>query len=143
LDPKDYLVKEYCLPFENCNEKWFTNLSQFNIPTKVQRLLQLCPNFSLPTVNSSNNIVQLIKNIENNIIKLDDDTQNATRNLSIPLLHKLKNSLQRLDIIDNKIFDLIKHTNKFIKNNLNIIFTRADKGNITVALDKQDYINNI
>jgi len=44
---------------------------------------------------------------------------------------------------DIQIIDLIKITNKFIKNNLNIIFTRADKGNITVALEKSEYLNKI
>jgi len=43
---------------------------------------------------------------------------------------------------DIQIIDLIKITNKFIKNNPNIIFTRADKGNITVAL-KTEYLNKI
>jgi len=37
----------------------------------------------------------------------------------------------------------MKITNKFVKNNPNIIFTRADKGNITVALDKTEYLNKI
>jgi len=31
----------------------------------------------------------------------------------------------------------------FIKNNPNIIFTRADKGNITVTLEKTEYLNKI
>lgn len=30
-----------------------------------------------------------------------------------------------------------------MKNNPDIIFTRADKGNITVAIQKNDYINKI
>jgi len=37
----------------------------------------------------------------------------------------------------------MKIANKFIKNNPNIIFTRADKGNITVALNKTEYLNTI
>lgn len=34
-------------------------------------------------------------------------------------------------------------TKKFIKNNPNVIFTRADKGNITVALANHDYKHKI
>jgi len=34
-------------------------------------------------------------------------------------------------------------TKKFIKNNPNIIFTRGDKGNITVALERDNYLNII
>jgi len=45
---------------------------------------------------------------------------------------------------NNKVFEklscLIKTTKHFIKNHPNVIFTRADKGNITVALDRNDYI---
>jgi len=44
---------------------------------------------------------------------------------------------------DIQITDLIKTINKFIKNNPNIIFTRADKGNIIVALEKTEYLNKI
>jgi len=43
---------------------------------------------------------------------------------------------------DIHIIDLIKITNKFIKNNSNIIFTRADKGN-HCGLRKTEYINKI
>jgi len=34
-------------------------------------------------------------------------------------------------------------TDEFIKNNPNIIYTRADKGNIIVALNRIDYVNKI
>jgi len=43
--------------------------------------------------------------------------------------------------INQKLFKLIKFSNQFLKDNQNIILTKADKGNITVALDKTDYIN--
>jgi len=34
-------------------------------------------------------------------------------------------------------------TKQFCRNNKNIIFTKADKGNITVALDRKVYINKV
>jgi len=143
IDPVKHFVNELSAPFETCNEKWFMNLSQHNIPDKVKRLLQFGHNFSLPMTNPDNSIIQLIKNIENNIIKLNDDTQNTIRNWSIPLLHKLKNSSHIRDNMDSTIMNLMTYTKKFIKSNPNLIFTRADKGNITVALNKLDYINRI
>jgi len=106
-------------------------------------LLQLGQNFSLPSTNTKNNIVQLIKNIENNIINLHQDTQNEIRNRSIPILHNLTSKSLYKDPIDIQITDLMKITNKFLSNNPNIILTRADKGNITVALDKTEYLNKI
>jgi len=38
---------------------------------------------------------------------------------------------------------LLKTTRSFCKENKNTIFTKADKGNITVALDRDHYINSI
>jgi len=42
-----------------------------------------------------------------------------------------------------KILNLMNITKKFIKNNPDIIYTRADKGNITVALNRIEYTNKI
>jgi len=55
-------------------------------------------------------------------------------------LHKL--DLYRSDI-DLKILDAVSSTKKFLKDNPNILFTKADKGNIVVALDKNEYIKNM
>jgi len=43
--------------------------------------------------------------------------------------------------IDLKILDAVSLMKKFIKDNPDILFTRADKGNTVVALDKVDYLN--
>jgi len=39
--------------------------------------------------------------------------------------------------------NLKKTCNQFIKNNPQIIFTRADKGNTTVILERNEYINKM
>jgi len=44
---------------------------------------------------------------------------------------------------DVKIIKLLNTTKEFLKNNPNIIFIRADKGNITVAVNKIEYTNKI
>jgi len=74
VDPKNYLGTKKFSPLDSVNNKWFINWSNIHIPDNVQRLLQLGHNFSLPSVNSNNNIIQTIKNIENNIIKVHTDT---------------------------------------------------------------------
>jgi len=63
------------------------------------------------------------------------------RNRSLPILHNLKSKSLHKDTKDMQILELLQRTNKFIKNNPNVIFTRADKGNITVALDRTEYCN--
>jgi len=91
----------------------------------------------------NNNIIQLIKNIENNIKKLHPDTQKEIRNRSVSLIHNLMLSSLYRDTNDRKILNLMNITNNFIKMNPNITYIRADKGNITVALNRTDYINKL
>jgi len=143
LDPQKYSKNIEICPLDSVNDKWFINLSHRNIPFEVQCLLQLGQNFSLPANNKNENIIQLIKNIENNIIKLHSDTQKEIRNRSIPIMHNFMSSSSCLDINDRKINNLLKVTSKFIKNNSDIIYSRADKGNITVALDRIEYMTKL
>jgi len=143
INPQNFSNTTNRSSLDYINNKWFKNLSSVEIPHNVQRLIQLGHNFSLPSTDSNNNVVQLIKNIENNIINLHQDTQNEIRNRSIPILHNLTSKSLYKDPIDIHITDLMKITNKFLNNNPNIILTRADKGNITVALDKNEYLNKI
>jgi len=143
LDPRNYSNILNTSSFDLINNKWFINFSYVNIPQNIQRLLQLGQNYPLPFTNTKNNIIQLIKNIENNIIKLYQDTQNEIRNRSMPFIHNLMSKSLYKESTDIQIIDLIKITNKFIKNNPNIIFIRADKRNITVALEKTEYLNKI
>jgi len=103
-------------------DKWFVNLSRQNIPQHVQILLQLGQNFSLPAINTKNNITQFIKNIENNITRLDTDIQTEVRNRSIPLLHNLLSKIVYNQPIDKKIITLLESTKKFLKYNPNILF---------------------
>jgi len=44
---------------------------------------------------------------------------------------------------DKQIIENKKITNQFINNNSNLLITRVDKSNITVALDKDYYFNKI
>jgi len=143
LDPTDFQDMIHSSSIDSIKSKWFINLSHYKVPHKVQSLLQLGQNFSLPSTNTNNNIVQIIKNIENNIINLHEDTQVEVRNRSIPVIHNLLSKVIYEDPIDIQILDRLKITKDFVKNNPNIIFTRADKGNITVALDKIEYFNKI
>jgi len=119
------------------------NLSHSIIPKNVQHLLQLGQNFSLLSNDSENNTIQVNKNIENNIINNHDDTQSEVRNRSLPILHNLKSKSLHKDTKDMQILELLRRINKYIKNNPNVIFTRADKDNITVALDITEYCNRI
>jgi len=93
----------------------------------------------MPVSNIKNSITQLIKNIENNIIKFDTEIQTEIRNRSIPILHNMLSKPRHNNRTDVDI-ELVEVTKKFLKSNPDIIYTRADKGSVTVALDKKEYI---
>jgi len=100
-------------------------------------------NFSLPYKNKKEVIIEFIKNIENNIKKLQGPTQDMVRNRAIPIVHKYISSILPRNSISLKLHDLTNSSDQFLTNNLDLILTKADKGNLTVALDKSDYLNKI
>jgi len=128
---------------DTVRNSWFKNLSNLDIPLNIKCLLQLGQNFSLPATNTKNNIIEMIKNIENNIKKLNLDIQSNIRNHSLQVIKKLFNKCTQTNKIYDKLSDMLKSTKHFIKNHPNLILTRADKGNVTVALDKNEYIRKI
>lgn len=126
---------------EIVNNKWITNLSNILIPIEAQLLLQLGDRFNLPNNNFKLTTYDFIKCLENNTSRLTIETNNSILNNSIPIIQKL-NATQH-NINDKLLLQWTKITNQFLHNNSNIIVTRADKGNVTVILDKQEYINNM
>jgi len=139
LKPENFNCKEVGLL--EPKDKWFINTSGTHIPKDVIGLLQLGENFCLPTLNKDRDIVECIKSVENNFNRHRINNINNFRNLLFPLIKDIKNdNKSRLDL---DILASVSSTKKFIKHNPDIIFTRADKGNTTVALDRMDYINKM
>jgi len=59
---------EEAAPLDSLNEKWFINLSNVDIPIKVQYILQLGEGFDLVSKNNMDRtVVEFIKHIKNNI----------------------------------------------------------------------------
>lgn len=123
----------------NINKKWFINLSSTVIPTDIQRLIQLDENFSLPVVNTNKLTVEFIKNIENNIRKLHSKTQIIISNRSTHIVNNLPSYFTpKCEFNSNK--HLILATKRFFNNNHNLILTRVDKGNATVAHSQKGFL---
>lgn len=121
------------------NDKWFINLSTTTIPIHIQSLLQLGDNFSLPFSNINKLTTEFIKNIENNLYKLPVEKIPVIRDRSTSHINRLPSISIPNDFINTNLVNLSKQTNKFLRDNPNIILTRADKGNITVAMDRDSY----
>jgi len=131
-------------PLNTIKDNWFVNLSQAYIPTEVIKVVQLGNKFSLPaSFNKKLTVHELIKDVESNIKSFHLDNKIKIRNTIIPQLHKFLHLKSPIDTTLKTLASLINYTNSFCQTNLEIIFTRADKGNITVALNKYNYIKEM
>ncbi|XP_018368045.1 PREDICTED: uncharacterized protein LOC108764350 [Trachymyrmex cornetzi] len=87
--------------------------------------------------------MEFMKTIEYNLKKLQSSVHNSVRNHSLTIINNLLSFKTKNTLIYDRLNRLMNHTRHFIKENNNIIFTKADKGNITVALEKTSYIEKI
>jgi len=85
--------------------------------------------------------------VEKNIwdLKLNDELNTYIRNLSLPIINKLLVNNQSINHNDRTLLTWL-NSRAFIKRHSEILITRVDKGNNTVALNKTEYLtkmNNI
>jgi len=139
LKPENFSHKEVSLL--EPKDKWFINASDTSVPKKVIGLLQLGENFCLPSLNKDNDIVECIKSVENNFNIHKINNCNTFRNRLFPFIKDIKNDNNSK--LDFDILASVSFTKKFTKHNPDVIFTRADKGNTTVALDRLEYIKKM
>jgi len=126
------------------NHKWFMNLSNTEIPPQVSHLLQHGERFSLPISSNKKTIIhEFIKDIEGNTNRINVHNQTKIRNIATTQLNKFLHRKPQKHNIDNNILLMIDSTAEFTHNNPDVIFTRADKGSVTVALNKRVYINKV
>jgi len=142
IDPKKFNIDEMSL-LKHTKNKWFINLSNTTIPQEVSTLLQFGERFCLPLSNKKLAIHEFIKDIECNMTAHKIHNQVLIRNTAIPQFHKFLKNTPPKNIINENLLHLQHITQQFCRDNPNIIFTKADKGNITVALDKGHYISEI
>ena len=87
-------------------------------------------------------MIEFIKHIENNITG-PNNIINFVRNNSLPILNRFHNNFPSPTSTDKLILEWLRTTKSFINNHPNILITNADKGNITVALDKDAYVSRM
>jgi len=90
-----------------------------------------------------NTIHEFIKDLESFNRYTKDIDRARIRNTIIPHFHRFLYRRNEQNTIESKIISLHRSTKKFRKENPNVIFTRADKGNVTVAIDREHYIKKI
>jgi len=71
------------------------------------------------------------------------ENQTRIKNTIIPRFHRFLHIKSPKNTMNEKLISLLNYTINFHQKNPEIIFTRADKGNITVALNKNNYFKKI
>ncbi|XP_018347291.1 PREDICTED: uncharacterized protein LOC108751554 [Trachymyrmex septentrionalis] len=118
---------------------WFLNLSSCDIPNNVQCFLQLGEDFALPFDNKNKIIFNCIKGIESGTLRMPLDKKMDIINQSIPILKNIISSPVFTLDVHKQLTKMESETRLFLSAHPNIVFTRADKGNVTVAIDRDAY----
>jgi len=115
ISPKNFSVEQ---PLDTVQNNWFVNLSEVEIPLEVQGLLQLGDRFGLPPFEhqKKRNIINFIKNVENNInnFKLNEEVNLNIRSLSVSSINKLFNEFS-LSHNDKILLSMYNSTRTFLK----------------------------
>ena len=124
-------------------DKWFVNLSTIQIPSEIQGLLQLGENFCLPTHNKDKVVSEFVKSVEHSIDKLPRQSQLIVRGRTMPILNELSVFPLKKLPHNAELTRAVRMTKSFLLEHPEVIFTRADKGNVTVALDRTVYVEKM
>jgi hypothetical protein len=142
-------ISRKCNPFEdNDYSKWIINISSKQIPDDVLRVLSLGDRFGLPLeVNDRrdrvDSVLQVIKNFELNIQKISEEAANETRGSLVGLLLNYLTMNRHTNYIEKHILKLFHKCRSFLKKNSDVFVTNADKGQVTVVMDKSTYLEKM
>ena len=115
-------------------DNWVVNLSNKNLSEDERKVLLLGLNFLVS--QSCIPKTELLANIEKGIKTLPDNTTFIIRSKVVDVLNKKHKSIPNLSIKEKKGL-------KNLRDDTNIVITKADKGNCTVIIDKDKYEEKI
>ncbi|XP_055912316.1 uncharacterized protein LOC129946222 [Eupeodes corollae] len=135
-DLKSALWKKFNIVF---HEKWFDNRTTIKFPLEIKWLLSLGKKFALPIDKKTFPLFQLIADGEEVIREVKDEKeQELIRAQYGNMLHSFQRS-QNSDQFAKYVLYVNKQAISFLKRNKNIIILSADKGNVTVAMERNEY----
>lgn len=129
-------------PKVDTENKWLVNLTSKKIPDEVSQILCLGKNFGVPILNNEQIPIEyILAAIESNMDYIDEEKRNKIRNLITNQIFQFCEKNTRIKY--SEINELINITKQFKKNNPELVFTKADKGNVTVVVERSDYVSKI
>ena len=128
------------------NDNWFINMSNINIPREIVQDVALGLKFNTPTETiDKKTAFECIKSTEQFLIynKINDELANDIRCSMNDTLNSKHNVTRHIPIQERQLINNINKTKVFFKKNVDLMFTMADKGNVTVALNKSEYLRKM
>ena len=130
-------VDNICLnKHKNSNnpDPWLINYSNIILPDSVSDIIRLGDKFSSSFVSSKKeHIFEIVKDLETNIHKIPEEKQDEFRHKVLSLSSKYISKPKHISDFDRSIAMKIKSTQNFLKDEKQLLVTKADKGNITVV----------
>lgn len=128
------------------NKKWFINKTNIDVPSDIQWIFSLGEKYILPTKKEEFPTLKMIADGEDLIqtIQKKEEQEIARNKLTIIIDNHINK--MKLTNRDKFVLDKVKEAKKFLNRNKDILILRSDKGNTTVAINKNDYkirIDNI
>lgn len=125
------------------NKNWMVNLTDKPIPENVKRILSLgkfCP----PIINNKKiPVLEFIKEFETNTHKISNDMVSTLRLDFVKTIKDFVQNKKHKSRFDIKVNTMILETKQFLKENTNLLITRADKGQTTVVMKTETYIEKM
>jgi len=130
------------------NSKWIVNNCSKVIPEHIMDFLSLGEKFALPiNVNDSRDrtdtALGIVKNFEASSHRFPERVIDKVRAMVVNSLCKNLYCIKHLKYFDAYIHKEFIKCKKFFKNNDDILVTKADKGQVTVIMDRIDYVNKM
>ena len=127
--------------------KWFFNLTKIVPPQSVIDTVSLGNKFNLDTNKlNKNQVIENIKCLESNLYKIDQKLHDQVRTKVTSIIAKhqdCQKNIKHIPHAKKQLVQGIEETKKFMKNNPNIMFIPADKGSVSVMVDRGEYVNKV
>ncbi|XP_061391400.1 putative leucine-rich repeat-containing protein DDB_G0290503, partial [Musca vetustissima] len=122
-----------------CNNNWFVNKTNKTFPDDVTWLLSLGDKHCLPTSRTEFPLFKYIADAEDIIQTTTDKEQQEMSRTKLTTMLETHTNRMRENNRDKYMMRTVERTQKFLKQNKDILILNADKGNVTVAMNKTDY----
>ncbi|XP_062710541.1 uncharacterized protein LOC134288748 [Aedes albopictus] len=121
----------------NSESNWIENTTSAEIPDYVERTLMLGPNFNIED-NRDLPYIELVASIEK-AIQCKENAEEIRSEVSNAMINHINYQRQPRHPPEEWIRKDVIKSRKYLKENPNLVVTKADKGSKTVILDAEEY----